>query len=273
MRYVAFVMLAAVLAAACAGGPRPTGEFAPGRFRSVHDTTAEGKKLQCTWYTREGVAMALLEDGSRAVDSARRAAEDAYLARLSRAVDELFMPDDSATTLRGAVVQTTLLDGGNSGPIMVVEPSAQREFDSSAAVAVQLALTVESGHPPPASLTGQTILVGVGRRPAANDTLLTRFHVCPARPGGSGGRTPAYPEELLRAGIQGTVLAQFVIDSTGHPDMRTFRALEGPRRPPAHPLFVAAVREALPYMRYVPGTRDGKRARQLVQQPFAFGIR
>ena len=264
-------LLLAAAAAACAGGPKPEGQFAPGRFRTVPDTTAEGKARQCAWTTREGVAVALLDVGARVTDSAQRTAEADYLARLTKAVDDFFMPDDTATTLRRAVVQTTLRSDGDSSPITVRVPSTQRAFDTSAVKALELALTVESGAPPPASLDGQTILVGVGQRPASDDTLLTRFHVCPPRPA-SGDVTPAFPEALLRARVSGTVLAQFVIDPTGRPDMRTFRSLDPPRRPPPHPLFVAAVRDALPRMRYVPGTRDGKPARHLVQQPFAFGF-
>jgi TonB family protein len=79
--------------------------------------------------------------------------------------------------------------------------------------------------------------------------------------------TPAYPEELRQQGITGGVLMQFVVDTTGRVDPRTIAVLRS-----THPLFALAVRQALPNMKYRPATIDGRRVRQLVQEPFAFGI-
>lgn len=84
-------------------------------------------------------------------------------------------------------------------------------------------------------------------------------------PGAAG---PAYPESLRAAGIEGQVMAQFVVDSAGRVDLATFQVLDR-----QHPLFVAAVRSALSRMRYLPAEARGARVAQLVQQSFHFTVR
>ena len=86
--------------------------------------------------------------------------------------------------------------------------------------------------------------------------------VLPGTPG------PSYPEMLRSAGIEGQVLAQFVVDSTGRVDLSTFSVLDS-----QHPLFVAAVRSALARMRFLPAEARGARVAQLVQQSFHFTVR
>lgn len=83
-------------------------------------------------------------------------------------------------------------------------------------------------------------------------------------PGAAG---PSYPETLRAAGIDGIVLAQFVVDTLGRADMSTLVFLES-----AHPMFSDAVRRALPKVRFLPAESGGRRVRQLVQQPFRFGL-
>jgi TonB family protein len=82
-----------------------------------------------------------------------------------------------------------------------------------------------------------------------------------------GSLTPRYPDLLRKAGIEGEVLAQFVVDAEGRADTASFKALKT-----SHQLFADAIRSALPVMRFVPAEVKGKRVRQLVQQPFAFAI-
>ena len=81
------------------------------------------------------------------------------------------------------------------------------------------------------------------------------------------GKGPAFPEVLRSVGTQGTVLAQFVVDSTGRVIVDTFTALQSD-----HPLFTASVRSALTRMRFVPAEIAGRRVVQLVQQPFQFTL-
>lgn len=83
-----------------------------------------------------------------------------------------------------------------------------------------------------------------------------------------GSVGPVYPDALRASGIEGQVLAQFVVDSAGRVELATFRVLDS-----QHPLFVAAVRSALSRIRYLPAEARGARVAQLVQQSFHFTVR
>jgi len=78
---------------------------------------------------------------------------------------------------------------------------------------------------------------------------------------------PRYPSDLQRAGIEGTLLVEFVVDSTGRVDEKT---LSFPNN--AQPGFLRSVRDALLRSRYFPAELAGMRVRQLVQQQFSFVI-
>jgi periplasmic protein TonB len=79
--------------------------------------------------------------------------------------------------------------------------------------------------------------------------------------------TPRYPEILKSAGVEGEVLASFVVDTTGRAETASFKVLKT-----SHELFASAVRNALPNMRFLPAEVGGKKVKQLVQQPFVFAI-
>lgn len=79
---------------------------------------------------------------------------------------------------------------------------------------------------------------------------------------------PVYPPELLKLGVEGVVMARFVVDSSGHADVTTFELLAD-----SDPEFVAAVRLALPNMRYRPAVFDGRRVNQLAEQRFSFRVK
>jgi len=76
---------------------------------------------------------------------------------------------------------------------------------------------------------------------------------------------PVYPWRLQRQGVQGSFVAQFVIDSTGRVDESSMVF-----PPSAHSLFVEAVRQALRKSRYYPVEFGGRKVRQLVEQRFTF---
>ncbi len=85
-----------------------------------------------------------------------------------------------------------------------------------------------------------------------------------AAPGSQG---PAYPDMLRSAGIEGQVMAQFVVDTTGRADMSTFKALKSD-----NDLFTTSVKNALTRMRFLPAEVGGRKVKQLVQQPFQFSL-
>jgi TonB family protein len=74
-----------------------------------------------------------------------------------------------------------------------------------------------------------------------------------------------YPPSLFAAGIEGSVLAEFVVGSDGNIEASTFNIVSS-----THPLFVDAVSRALENADYSPAIKGGRRVRQLVHQRFAF---
>lgn len=82
-----------------------------------------------------------------------------------------------------------------------------------------------------------------------------------------GGSQPRYPDILRQAGVEGEVLAQFVVDTSGRAEMNSYKVLKT-----THELFGNAVKNALAGMRFIPAEVGGRKVRQLVQQPFSFAI-
>ena len=82
-----------------------------------------------------------------------------------------------------------------------------------------------------------------------------------------GSAAPAYPPELLTKGVEGSVLTNFVVDTTGRADTSTIDILE-----PAHRLFVESVRTAIPGMRFSAAMVQGRKVRQMVEQRFQFRV-
>lgn len=81
----------------------------------------------------------------------------------------------------------------------------------------------------------------------------------------AGNPRPVYPSSLLRRGVKGEVLAQFVVDTSGRADPATFEVVR-----PEDKSFVLAVRDVLPRLRFFPAEVAGHKVRQLVQQSFLF---
>jgi TonB family protein len=89
----------------------------------------------------------------------------------------------------------------------------------------------------------------------------------PARSDSLSRPQPQYPEALLFTGVPGQVLAEFVVDTLGHVELDTFGVISS-----TNPKFTQAVQRALPEWAYAPAMLNGKRVRQLVQQPFTFVV-
>jgi len=82
-----------------------------------------------------------------------------------------------------------------------------------------------------------------------------------------GSAAPRYPEILKSAGVEGEVLAEFVVDSTGRAEPSSFKVLKT-----THELFALAVKNALPGMRFLAAEVNGRKVKQLVRQSFVFAI-
>ena len=82
-----------------------------------------------------------------------------------------------------------------------------------------------------------------------------------------GSTSPRYPDMLRQAGVEGEVLAQFVVDTTGKAEPNSLKILKS-----SHDLFIQSVKNALPQMKFIPAEVGGRKVKQLVQQPFTFSI-
>jgi periplasmic protein TonB len=82
-----------------------------------------------------------------------------------------------------------------------------------------------------------------------------------------GGAQPTYPPMLQSANVEGSVLVQFVVDTTGRVDASTIKVLQS-----THDLFAQSVKNVLPRMRFYPAEIGGRKVKQLVQQPFNFAL-
>jgi protein TonB len=82
-----------------------------------------------------------------------------------------------------------------------------------------------------------------------------------------GGEAPEYPSMLRESGVEGQVLAQFVVNESGRYESGTLKILSS-----SNPAFTAAVKDALPRMRFSAAQIGGKKVQQLVQMPFQFHL-
>lgn len=111
------------------------------------------------------------------------------------------------------------------------------------------------------------------RRPAtdsamsAGDDVYTVFQVDNAAQISAGSAVPQYPPDLLAKRIRGKVIVRFIVDSSGVADIQSIEVLDS-----SAPQFEESVRAALPRMRFSPARLNGKRVRQLVEQPFRFDV-
>ncbi len=106
-----------------------------------------------------------------------------------------------------------------------------------------------------------------GTAPVNTDQAYFEFQVEKQVAPASGNPGPRYPDMLRSANVEGEVLAQFVVDTTGRADMSTFKILKS-----SHDLFTNSVRSVLPNMRFYAAEIGGRKVKQLVQMPFQFTL-
>lgn len=79
--------------------------------------------------------------------------------------------------------------------------------------------------------------------------------------------SPRYPPALSIAGVEGRVLVEFVIDTTGHVEDRTLRVVES-----SHRGFEGAALETLSRSLFRPARNGGRTVRQRVVQSIVFRL-
>jgi TonB family protein len=78
---------------------------------------------------------------------------------------------------------------------------------------------------------------------------------------------PRYPDALREARVEGVVLVQFVVETTGRVDTSTMKVLRS-----TDPQFTAATREMLARWRFSPAEVNGRPVRQQLEIPFQFSL-
>lgn len=96
--------------------------------------------------------------------------------------------------------------------------------------------------------------------------LLTAAEVdSEAKPSSPGRLEIFYPADLLATGVDGAVVAEFVVDTAGMVEAESFTVVSS-----THPLFSHAVYDAVQRAVFSPARRAGRPVRQVVQMRFRF---
>lgn len=108
---------------------------------------------------------------------------------------------------------------------------------------------------------GGTVATGSGSGP------LRDFEVDKAVRALSSNRGPVYPEMQRSRGIEGEVIARYIVNESGRVEMNTFEVISASSQ-----AFVSAVRYALERARFIPAEASGRTVAQLVEQRFEFRL-
>lgn len=162
------------------------------------------------------------------------------------------------TAGKRAVVRDVLTDGNGMFQTMASGPGAyQLAFgDSTRPISVG----------PLDSLAGDSISLRRFSVPLYSHAFLEAEVELPAQ--ALPGQRPArYPSNLKARGVEGNVLMRMIIDTTGRVDTTSLEVKYA-----TAPEFAVSVREHLKAARFIPAKWHGLVVRQIVTQPFSFGM-
>ncbi len=137
-----------------------------------------------------------------------------------------------------------------------------------ALIAVGLGMKWEANHSPLLPRRSSAATDAAPGGTSQDSVVLHEYRVTkPALPL-PGNRPPLYPSILRSARIGGSVLVQFVVDTSGRAEMATFKEIRS-----SDARFTDAVRDVIPYYRFTPAEAGGRKVRQIVQLPFEFATK
>lgn len=113
--------------------------------------------------------------------------------------------------------------------------------------------------------TSKGVVGGTG--PVNQEQTYFEFQVEKPALAKEGNPSPRYPDILRTGNVEGEVLAQFNVDTSGRAESNSFKVLKS-----TNDLFTSAVRNVLPQMRFYPAETGGRKVRMVVQQPFVFKL-
>ena len=177
-------------------------------------------------------------------------------------------------TASGAASNVVAAAGTQAQKVLWVKPSAQpqsapapkpkpRPVVAPTKVPTAAPRVDPNAQPTPEPDAGSVTNLAGGGTPGAFNAFEVDIEVVAI----AGTIRPRYPDMLRTTGVEGQVIAQFVVNEQGRADRNTFRVLSS-----THPLFSDAVSRALPQMQFKPAMIRGKPVSQLVQQLFVFKL-
>jgi protein TonB len=177
-------------------------------------------------------------------------------------------------TASGAASNVVAAAGTQAQKVLWVKPSAQpqsapapkpkpRPVVAPTKVPTAAPRVDPTAQPTPEPDAGSATNLAGGGTPGAFNAFEVDIEVVAV----AGTIRPRYPDMLRTTGVEGQVIAQFVVNEHGSADRSTFRVLSS-----THPLFSDAVSRALPQMQFKPAMIRGKPVSQLVQQLFVFKL-
>jgi TonB family protein len=128
-----------------------------------------------------------------------------------------------------------------------------------AAGALALACSVQSDAP--------TASKAAPSAPRASRSPYAEFQVEKQATPMPGYPAPRYPDALRRSHVEGSVVAQFVVNADGTPDLNSFRVVKSTNKQ-----FTNVVRQSLATMKFYPAMVGDRAVRQLVTMPFIFSL-
>jgi len=179
----------------------------------------------------------------------------------SKATDKSLAAQPALPKLPATFKQATLIDV----PTTITDALDDARSATKAALA---AAGGSFGHGDFGSGVGQSKGFGLGHGFSPNGSVFSDGDVDRQAYMIPGTVDPQYPNTLRIAGIDGQVVAQFIVDTTEHVEPNSIVIQQA-----TNPLFGAAVRAALLKGRFAPAEIGGHKVRQLVQQTFSFTIK
>lgn len=158
-------------------------------------------------------------------------------------------------------------------PAMPPRTSASPGIQAHTQIPVELPPIPKVGIPIDQQLrVGEPIAVASRGNFALPDTVDGRVYQValverPVEPRRGNGQ-PTYPRRLRSASIEGDVLVQFVVDTSGRVESQSIEIIRA-----SHEMFAESVRRWLNGTRYRPAEIRGQHVRQLVQQQIGFTLR
>lgn len=182
-------------------------------------------------------------------------------ARVSQMVHPVYFPPPSKPIQAASPATTTEPRQFDRRGMIFVEPRV--EIDAPR-IDLDAVGSRQSDFSPAAIAAGPDI---VGARSSSGDAPLNATQVEKQVVPLAGNAPPRYPEVLRSSGVEGQVVAVFIVDDEGRVEEGSIRFARSDNT-----LFADAVRVALRRMRFAPAEVAGTKVRQLVQMPFLFTL-